>query len=547
MNEASSLTWVRKLRTRPLAGNAGSDGTINAGITVADVISAYRAVSIGPIFARQKVHSGAIWCARSTPEAEIAKLKKMVLALVIAPNISIRLTELYLSNRQPNNHMIENEWPRPARLTTIVTFVATRYGRIATLFLLNFGAAKLAVFAGPLVLARLLDPTTYGQIEFGLSVATFMAGVLGLGIPGALPQMTLLRRTMPMIDILAASVAVPGVLCLVGVASAFVVVGSSWAIPAFALSCAVLVLAQGALSIYCRTHSKRSLAAWADGTGNLIIVAIGLMALGMGLPTMSAITAGAVLGALVVVAGAFAVLARMRRPAIVQRFGATIRFGAPVLFQSLAIVWCVVSGRIYLGSFLDPQAVALYGAGLRIASVLLIVHTVLAIALFARLYAMRTRQYDRVLSVYFLFLSFIALTMMLAFPFFAAHISLRAIRSVPEAVTLFPVILVQVFAWGCLASLELRVARARRAGHAAIGITAAAIVFGTVTVLMALCSILTVDFVAWLSALQMIACVLIQFTVLWRRGLAMPRTLFAFVCGVAVMGCGALIEHALRQ
>ncbi len=443
--------------------------------------------------------------------------------------------------------MIENEWPRRARLTTIVTLVASRYGRIATLFFVNFGAAKLTVFAGPLVLARLLDPVTYGQIEFGLSVATFMGGILSLGIPGALPQMTLLRRTMPMIDILAASVAVPGVLCLVGAASAFVIGGSSWAIRAFALSCAVLTLAQGALSIYCRTHSQRSLAAWADGAGNLIIVAIGLIALGLGLPTMSAIAAGAVLGAIVVVAAAFAAVARLRRPALIERFGITIRFGAPVLFQSLAIVWCVVSGRIYLGSFLDPQAVAVYGAVLRIASALLIVHTVLAIALFARLYAMRTRQYDHFLSIYFLFLSLVAFAMMLAFPFAAERLSLRAIRSVPEAITLFPIILLQVFAWGCLASLELRVARARRAGRAAIAISVMTIVFGVMTFFAAWCDMLTVDLMAWLSALQMIACVLIQFAVLWRRGLTMPRTLFAFVCGVTIMGGGALIENVLKQ
>jgi hypothetical protein len=443
--------------------------------------------------------------------------------------------------------MIENEWPRLARFTTSVAIAASRYGRGASFFLMNFGAAKLAAFTGPIVLARLLDPVTYGGIEFGLSIATFTAGLLSLGIPGALPQMTLLRRTMPMVDLLAASVAVPGALCLLGAVAVFILGGSSWAIQALTLICAVLILAQGALSIYCRTHSQRSLAAWADGAGNLIVVAIGLIAFGLGVPTLSAITTGAILCAVVVVAAAFATTARLRRPALAERFVMTFRFGAPVLLQSLAIVWCVVSGRIYLGSFLDPQAVAVYGAGFRIASALLVVHAVLAIAFFARLYAMRTRQYDLFLSIYFVVLTLIALAMILVFPFLAARMSLRAVQSVPEAVALFPIILLQVFAWGCIASLELRVARARRAGRAAVVISVVAAAFAIMTFFAAWWGLLTLNFTAWLSALQMIACVLIQFLVLWRRGLTMPRTIFAFASGVALIGGVALIEGVLRQ
>lgn len=440
--------------------------------------------------------------------------------------------------------MDRNTLARRARLIESIVSLASRHGRSVALFLTNFGAAKLAAYAGPLVLARLLDPIAYGGIEFGLSVATFAAGLLSLGVPGALPQMTLLRRAMPLLDILAASVAIPGALSLLVAVVLMLLGGSNKTIYALASICTVLALAQGALSIYCRTYSLRNLAAWSDGAGNLIVVAVGLIAFVVGKPTLPTIAAGTAVCAVLVVIFASVITVWLRKPALDERFRAALRFGAPVLLQSLVIVWCVVSGRIYLGSFLDPQAVALYGASFRIASALLLVHAMLAIALFAKLYAMRTREYDRFLSLYFLFLTVIGLVMIVVFPQLVPRLSLRAVQSVPEAVTLFPVVLLQVLAWGGSASIELRVVRARRAGRAALGIAVVAAGFAAVMFCAAWNGLLTVKVVTWLSALQMIACVMTQFLVLWRRGLRMPRTMLAFVCGIALIGGLALTANA---
>lgn len=429
---------------------------------------------------------------------------------------------------------VESSRKRSAQLRRLLDF-AGRHKRAAGLFFANFGVAKLAAFIGPLVLARLLEPSSYGAIEFGLSVAVFAAGVLSLGIPAALPQMTLLRRAMPMDDILAASVAVPGALCLCGAIAVAVLGGRDAAGYALALACTVLALAQGALSIYCRTHSLRSLAAWTDGFGTLTIVAVALIAFSVGLATVPVIAAGTAICAVGTILVAFAAAIAKKQPDLRTRLSSTLLFAAPVLVQSLVIVWFVVSGRIYIGTFLGAEAVALYGAAFRFASALLLVHAVLAIALFARLYAMRTRQYDQFLSLYFVFLAVLAVAMILIFPYVAARVPLRAIRSVDDVVRLFPIILLQTLAWGCIASLELRLARTRRAGRVAMGMLLLSIIIAAMVTLAGWHGVLTVRAVAWLSALQMILAVLIQFFVLWRRGLKMPRALSAFASGSMIL------------
>src|SRR5262245_19678632 len=88
------------------------------------------------------------------------------------------------------------------------------YGLRAGLFLANFGAAKAAAYFGPLLLARLLEPSVYGHIEFAWSVAVFAVAVLGGGILAALPQLSLLRRRTPVADIVAAAVVAPGAVAI---------------------------------------------------------------------------------------------------------------------------------------------------------------------------------------------------------------------------------------------------------------------------------------------------------------------------------------------
>jgi hypothetical protein len=99
----------------------------------------------------------------------------------------------------------------------------------------------------------------------------------------------------------------------------------------------------------------------------------------------------------------------------------------------------------------------------------LIVHNVVATGLFARLYSMPSRLYDRFLSLYLAAIAIIAVVMIAAFPFIVGYIRFRSLGTdnIRAAAGLFPVVVLQIYAWGAWAALEMRLARTRRSAPAA--------------------------------------------------------------------------------
>src|SRR5262249_24777842 len=116
-------------------------------------------------------------------------------------------------------------------------------------------------------------------------------------------------------------------------------------------------------------------------------------------------------------------------------------------------------------------------------------------------------------------------------------IQFRSLASgdIPAAVKLFPIVVLQVYAWGAWASLEVRLARTRRSAPAA---RRAIVLMGLVA---ALCAglgtqgLLSLRLCPILVALQMVGGVAIQLVTLWRRGAKMPRSAAAIDFGTVLI------------
>jgi O-antigen/teichoic acid export membrane protein len=208
-----------------------------------------------------------------------------------------------------------------------------------------------------------------------------------------------------------------------------------------------------------------------------------------------------------------------------------------LLAFTLASIWASVSGRIYIGGFLSIESLSVYSVDFRLASALLVVHSVVATGLFARLYRMPARSYDRFLSIYLAALAILAVAMTVVFPFVIRLLHFRSLApgDIPAAIDLFPIVALQVYAWGAWASLEVRLARTRRSAPAA---RHAIILMGLVA---ALCvglgtqGLLSLGLCAIMVALQMLVGVGIQLYTLWRRGAKMPRTIGAIAFGAVLI------------
>ena len=266
----------------------------------------------------------------------------------------------------------------------------------------------------------------------------------------------------PLRGILALCVAVPGAALAAAAIVALIAAGSPAS--AVVLGACVIALAQITLASYSRTFSHRNQALWFEGLSiyGMATIAAGLALTGSaGLLQLGIVST---LVAVVFVIAALTLFARQRRSELTTRLRNAVGLGLPLLAFTLSSIWASVCGRIYIGAFLGTGELAVYSVDFRIASALLIVHSIIATGLFARLYGMPSRQYDRFLSIYLAAIALLAVAMIAAFPILVGAFHFRSIGTdnIQAAVNLFSIVMLQVYAWGAWASLELRLARTRR-------------------------------------------------------------------------------------
>jgi hypothetical protein len=413
--------------------------------------------------------------------------------------------------------------------------------RVAAYFA-NFGLSKAAAYLAPIVLAAYLDGASYGIIEYAWSWSALIATLLTLGIPAAIPQLSLLRRPVPVSDIMTLCVAGPGALLTLAAALTMAVAHSP--AQAVILSACTMALAQVTLSSYSRTFSHRNLALWFEGLSifGMTVVALCIAMTGLRGFTPLAIMSTGIAAIFVVIA--LILFTRLRQAEVMIRLRHVARIGLPLLAFTLSSIWAAVSGRIYIGAFLPIEDLSVYSVNFRVASALLIVHSVVATGLFARLYRMTSRRYDCFVSVYLAAIALVAVAMIAAFPALVGYFRFRSIGAdnIHVAVGLFPVVMLQVYAWGAWASLEIRLARTRRAAPAAQRTIVLMVAIAVVLTGLGIQGLLSLRLCTILVTLQMLGGVAIQLWTLWRRGAKMPRAIAAITSGTILIGlCGRFI------
>lgn len=411
-----------------------------------------------------------------------------------------------------------------------------------TVYFANFGLSKAAAYFAPLFLAAYLDSSSYGIIEYAWSWAALTATLLTLGIPGALPQLSLLRRPVPASDIMMLCIAGPGALLT---AAAFAMVIAHSPAQAVVMSACTVALAQVTLTSYTRTFSHRNLALWFEGLSIYGMTVVALCVAFAGLGGLASLAILSTVLSAILVTVALTLFAREEQAELMIRLRRAIRIGLPLLAFTLSSIWASVSGRLYIGAFLPIEDLSVYSVDFRIASALLILHSIIATGIFARLYSMSSRLYDRFLSLYLAVIALLAVAMIATFPLLVGHFRFRSVRTdnIHVALSLFPIVMLQVYAWGVWASLELRLACTRRSALAARRTIVLMAAIAAVFVFLGMEGLLSLRLSAILVALQMLGGVAIQLWTLWRRGAKMLRTTAASAFGAVLISlCGWFIQ-----
>ena len=333
-------------------------------------------------------------------------------------------------------------------------------------FFANFAAAKVGVYITPLAIAAFVTTSVYGAIEFGWAVALIAASALTGAQFSGINQRYLVGRDHQVGDELALWTGVGCALALLlwwigGIAG----LSLAWQVALASIGVAVV---HNAVSTWARMRGARVLTAWADGTATFVAGGL-ILCLFLFDRANSERAVGQGYAGLAVVAAIAAGLLflRAKAPDLGQRHTRSWQLGLPMLANAVLATWLGVYGRLLIGLF-AAETLAAYGLMFRIAGLALAVHQLAVTALFARIYAARTKAADQLLVPFLIAVTALLAALSVVAPSIVPMVPLASLDETGGRLfaAVFPIVALQVFFWIGFAMLQLRINRsglARRA------------------------------------------------------------------------------------
>ncbi|WP_026869849.1 lipopolysaccharide biosynthesis protein [Inquilinus limosus] len=392
----------------------------------------------------------------------------------------------------------------------------------AMLFLLAFALGKGSAFFGPLLLSQIMTVQDYGTAELGLSIGLIAAQLLSLGVPGAIPQLVLIRKDDHVLDLLFFVTASIGLIGLGFAAIAYAVSG-----PLLHVFAGVAIAGAGAqltASVFYRAKGRRFGILVADNLALYVFLIVGaLVFAALRQVPLWAVIIGCGAVSLGLTLFALAGLVRTIRPRFLAAHVDARKMGFFMMVNSLVYFAIVSSSRILVGWFLSVEAVSIYSVCLRTAAAIFLVHQLVTTVHFAKLYESSAGWFDRY------YLKLLAVTMagaaviLAGFELFGDRLLPAWTAYFPQMSQLLPIVCMQTIWWVSLAQVELRINRALISRQATMWLlTSAALMVAALAVLQAF-GLLTLPVAALVFACTLFVALQAQLALLWRHGEALPR------------------------
>lgn len=330
-------------------------------------------------------------------------------------------------------------------------------------FLANFIVAKGVVYLMPLVVAATASAQLYGGVELALAIGLQACAIL-LGAPLAgIVQIYLIKGDREVGDLLL-------LLTFASALALSVLTSLLWLVRADSMvilvaSILTVTVLQNTASTWYRMRGERNRTAWADSVSILIagVVVAGVVAgFGADATGIAAFAFTLLTGLTALLSGA--ALLRHRTAGLRRRLLAASRVGLPMMVVGMFSIWLGVGGRILIG-FTSAESLAAYSLAFRISGLALGVHQLATTAAFPALYATRTKQADRLLSLFMLAVLAVSIGLAIVGPYAIDVMHFSALAPGDRAMfrALVPLTSLQTYLWIGYALLQFRINRSRAA------------------------------------------------------------------------------------
>lgn len=385
----------------------------------------------------------------------------------------------------------------------------------------SFLLARALLFSSPLVLASILTPDAYAQIEWALATATLAAALVTVGTGGLIPIVLVGSsasgtsiRSIRWHHLLVAGIAL--VVALLSYLTGCEV--RLWQVP---LLIGVLTLTT-LRSIELRTNEHASASLFVDA---LLLVSMAVFAF---LSTRLWESFGPWLGPTVVLAVLVLLLLRdlrgemshggWRAPDLRDEWRCAMAAGIPLMLTGALATLITTSGRAGAGWLLIPQAAADYSVLSRGAALPIVAHQILVVAVFRKLFETAPKALDRLQTTIVALVSASSLLLWWLLPLYDDLLGPAFARAASAHGDSLLMLLAQAVLWSAIALNDTLNARSGSAGAVLRWSAPSLVVIFACSWMTFTAGPASLDRFVLIHSLAMLAFFVCQTAAMWRHG-----------------------------
>lgn len=292
-----------------------------------------------------------------------------------------------------------------------------------SLFGVVFMFAKATVYFIPLLLADLLSKSDFGVLEYALAgLGMIVNTIINLGVPGAYPYFTLREKNdslEPSFKLHALILLIPFVLNQV-----LYFIFDLDLVFYLAFNISYIIANQVFYSTQLKSHERSTIAVLMDSGIYIILLAYYAMTrFNVFKIDISTISVVIFLYSLLYVVYAILNYYKGKEQASFKNYRTILKFSLHLLISTFLIFLITTSGRILVELFFDFEAVGVYAFYFRLSAIVVMIHQVVNIAYFKKIYTLNPLVLDRYYYLFFIFIFCLSVFIFFVSPFIMPHFS----------------------------------------------------------------------------------------------------------------------------
>lgn len=292
-----------------------------------------------------------------------------------------------------------------------------------TAFGLVFVIAKATVYFVPLLLADVLSGTDFGILEYALAgLGMVVNTIINLGVPGAYPYFVLREKRLELqqsFKLHAIVLLIP--LVVNQILFFFLQLDVNFYL---AFNVSYIIANQVFYSTQLKSHEKSIAAVILDSGVYIILLLYYLLSL-LGLVEISikVVNVFVALYCLVYVFYSIYNFLKHKTQISFTKYKTILKFSVHLLVSTFLIFLITTSGRILVEYFFDFETVGVYAFYFRLAAVVVMIHQVINITFFKKIYTLDPLILDKYYHLFFVFIYALSILIFFIAPYFVGYVS----------------------------------------------------------------------------------------------------------------------------